>query len=174
MRDCWFHRARHYYYGSSFLQCLHLFGIDLTMPADTEKTRPIQSTQTTHVTRPKIIKNNWTTELSGWVSGLDDMGKRINFYNRCAWEKEFWEERERLSILLPPQPRPQGSLAQRLWTKKGINGRESTCRIRTHRAFWKPYPVGAINSVRSSVAHSMIVLNVRAKKTELPDGKTCR
>jgi hypothetical protein len=30
----------------------------------------IQSTQTTHVTRPKILKINWTTKPSGWVSGL--------------------------------------------------------------------------------------------------------
>ena len=32
--------------------------------------KEIQTTQTTHVTRPKILKINWKTELSGWVSGL--------------------------------------------------------------------------------------------------------
>jgi len=30
----------------------------------------LQATQTTHVTRPEILKINWTTKPSGWVSGL--------------------------------------------------------------------------------------------------------
>jgi hypothetical protein len=36
----------------------------------------IQSTQTTHVTRPEILKINWTIEPSGWLSGLYDMRER--------------------------------------------------------------------------------------------------
>jgi hypothetical protein len=58
-----------------------------------------QSTQTTHVTRPKILKINWTTEPTGWLSGLyvlEKNRKKESQFPRgqkeketCTREKEF-------------------------------------------------------------------------------------
>jgi uncharacterized membrane protein YhaH (DUF805 family) len=50
--------------------------LDSTQPLGHRRSY-IQSTQTTHVTLPKTLKINWTTEPSGWLSGLHVRQKRM-------------------------------------------------------------------------------------------------
>jgi len=67
----------------------------------------------------------------------------MNFYNRYARGGSFGRKENAGSEFISP-PSPAGlSSAAVVNKKKGIKGGESTCRIRSHRALWNPYPVGA-------------------------------